>query len=121
MQSLLGQIAIDSGGFPMRDDADFEKFKDVDLPAFMLPLDAFPEVIPKPDWGDDRKFEDYLDTPVRDFPPLVIAHGYFIDGRHRLWSARQQGSDAIQTIDATKFFGKKFLQQWKFMGRMKKS
>lgn len=120
MQSLLGQIALDSGGFPMKDDADFERFKKIKLPFFMLPLDAFPKEIQGQDPGDDRSFEDYLETNIEEYPPVVIAHGYWIDGRHRLWAARTRDVKEIQTIDASKIFGKKQIERWRFLGKMRK-
>ena len=34
-----------------------------------------------------------------EYPPVVIAHGNFIDGRHRVWAAREQGEETIRAID----------------------
>ena len=119
MQSLLGQIAMDSGKIRFRDREDGERFKEIDLPLEMVPLTKFPAVIPGQHPEDERRFEDYLDTPIEEFPPVVVAHGYWIDGRHRVWAARVYNAESIQTIDASRIFGKKDIKRWKFLGRMR--
>lgn len=98
MQVLLSQFAQDSGGV-----TDFKGFEKIRLPVFMVPLEEFPEV-PDTPW-DDRELENYLETPIEEFPPVVVAHRIFIDGGHRLWAARRQGARAIQTMDASSITG----------------
>jgi hypothetical protein len=118
MQSLLGQIAIDSRSKEWKSEASFAK---IDLPLYILPLSAFPRIDPEHDPGDDRKFEDYLNTAMEDFPPVVIAHGYFIDGRHRVWAAREKGEGEIWAVDASKVLGKRFVEEWLFLGPLQSS
>jgi len=104
MQVLLGQMAMDTHGFPMKDDLDFERFKKIKLPLSMIPLEKFPD-LPEEPW-DYREFERYLHTPIEEFPPVVIAHGMFVDGGHRLWAARKKKAEVFQTINASLVIGK---------------
>jgi len=118
MQDLILQIAMDSGSIKILDEEDVKKALKINLPLYEIPVEAFPEVdVEHPD--DDRDFESYVDTPINEFPPLVVAHGYFIDGNHRLYAARAQGVETVRTLDASKIFAKRHIIRQRFLGRMK--
>lgn len=106
MQVLLAQIAADGG----MSESDLEQLPAVDLPVLTLPVSAFPE--PDPDHpSDERDFESYVSTPIEDYPPLVVAHGYFIDGRHRLYAAIRQGAETVRAVDAGGILDRRFIEQ----------
>lgn len=98
MQVLLMQLATEMGQWG-DSDAEMKRLARVKLPLTEIPLEWFPEIDPASDDMDERDFDSYLETPIEEYPPVVIAHGHFIDGRHRVWAAREQGVEAIPTID----------------------
>jgi len=119
MQSLIGQISLDSGYWSTRGGYDEEKFINTDLPIYEVPVDFFPQPSGKDDPYDDRRYADYLDTPIDQYPPLVIAHDYFIDGNHRLYTAIFQGVPTVRTLDASKLILEPFVKRQKFLGKLK--
>ena len=98
MQVMILDLAFTVGDL-LDTDASQRKIARTRLPLMEVPLAYFPEVDPASDDNDERDFESYADTPMEDYPPVVIANGNFIDGRHRVWAARQQGEDSIKVID----------------------
>lgn len=59
-----------------------------DLPA--IPLDPF-----------DRGEAHAREMDLRQTPPILIANGYFLDGKHRIFRARELGVEALPAIDLT--------------------
>lgn len=114
MQRLLKLLAIDSRNKASRkDEASFRK---IELPVGILPLSAFPQEQAGMADADDEKLQEYANTPMEDFPPIVIAHGYWIDGRHRVWAAGEQGAAVIKVIDASSIVGEAFVKTIGFLG-----
>lgn len=103
MQVLLAQIAADAG----MPEEDLERLPETDLPVRRIPVKAFPD--PLKGRPDGRGFESYAATPIEDYPPLVVAHGYFIDGRHRLYAAIRQGAETVRAIDASAILDRNFV------------
>lgn len=98
MQIMILDLAFTVGHLPDTE-ASQKRIVRTKLPLMAIPLVYFPEVSPDSDDNDERDFESYVKTPMEEYPPIVIANGNFIDGRHRLWAARQQGVDTLKAID----------------------
>lgn len=74
-----------------------------DLPVVDVPLDDLPDVPladPEAD-GDDRGVDHALAMDPDDVPPIIVADGLFLDGRHRVWRFRSLGRGTIPAIDLT--------------------
>jgi hypothetical protein len=67
-------------------------------------VDKFPEVnvAAVEDPGDERDERYALDIPHNEHPILVNGKEW-IDGRHRVWAARQRGQKKIKVIDLKKY------------------
>jgi hypothetical protein len=111
MRVLIDQITEDAGAEYAEDDAE--------IPAGMVLTESFPAKIEGNEPGDDREFEDYLETPLEDYPPILVAHGYWIDGRHRLWAARTRGVSMIQTADISGLIPRSYVKKGRFLGKMR--
>lgn len=98
MQVMILDLAFTVGDLPDTD-ASQGRIARAKLPLMEIPLAYFPEVDPSSEDNDERDFESYVETPMEDYPPVVIANGNFIDGRHRVYAARQQGEESIKAID----------------------
>lgn len=98
MQILIMDLAVMLGEWP-DDKIGLERMAHTQFPLLKIPLKFFPEIDPESDDMDERDFESYLETPISEYPPVVIAHNHLIDGRHRVWAARKQGASTINTID----------------------
>ena len=98
MQVMLLELAFTMGDLPDTD-ASQRRIARTKFPLMEVPLEFFPEIDPASEDNDERDFDSYVETPMAQYPPVVIAHGNFIDGRHRLWAAREQGEPTIKTID----------------------
>jgi hypothetical protein len=98
MQVLLMQLATEMGGWPDTP-AGMKKLSHVQFPLLNVPLEFFPWVVKNSDDNDERDFDSYLDTPIAEYPPVLIAHRHFIDGKHRVWAARRQKAKTIKAID----------------------
>ncbi len=75
----------------------------VDLPIVDVALDDVPEVPladPEAD-GDDRGVDHARAMDPARVPPIVIADGLLLDGRHRVWRSRDLGLATIQAVDLT--------------------
>ncbi len=52
--------------------------------------------------GSDSRGKPYAEAMIgRHVPPVVIADGFLLDGRHRLWAARQEGLSWIWALTLT--------------------
>lgn len=111
MRVLIDQITEDAGAEYTQDDAE--------IPAGMVLTESFPARIEGNEPGDDRAFEDYLETPLEDYPPVLVAHGYWIDGRHRLWAARTRDVSMIQTADISGLVPRSYVKKGRFLGKMR--
>jgi hypothetical protein len=98
IQVMILDLAFTFGGLPDTD-ASRKRIARTRLPLMEISLAYFPEIDPADDDYDCRDFESYVETPMEDYPPVVIANGNFIDGRHRVWAAREQGEETIKTVD----------------------
>lgn len=98
MQVMILEIAFTIGDLP-DSEASEKRIARTKLPLMEIPLEYFPNIDPENDEGDERDYDSYVDTPMAEYPPVVIAHEKFIDGRHRVWAARQQGEETIKAID----------------------
>lgn len=98
MQVMILDLAFTVGDLPDTD-ASQKRIARTKFPLMEIPLTYFPEIDPASDDNDERDFESYAETPMEEYPPVVIANGNFIDGRHRVWAAREQGEEAIKAID----------------------
>ena len=67
-------------------------------------VDKFPEVnvAAVEDPGDERDERYALDIPHNEHPILVNGKEW-LDGRHRVWAARQRGQKKIKVIDLKKY------------------
>jgi hypothetical protein len=87
-----------------------------------LSLYAFPEVRVE-DIDDERPIEPYLEMDPLDFPPVVVAHGQFMDGRHRVLAARMRServyTPTIRTIDASRVIRPQYAREWTLGGMNK--
>ena len=119
MQSLIGQISLDSGYWGERGGYDEGKFLNTDLPMYDVPVEFFPPPSGRDDPYDERKYAEYIDTPIDEYPPLVVAHDYFIDGNHRLYAALFQRVPEVRTLDASKIILEPFVKRQKFLGKLK--
>lgn len=111
MQVLIWQLWEDAGEEPEN--------QNPEIPAGMLPTKCFPARIEGNAPGDDREFESYLETPIEEYPPLLIAHGVWIDGRHRLWAARTRDVKEIQTADISSILPRSYVKKARFLGKMR--
>lgn len=98
MQVMILDLAFTVGDLPDTD-ASSKRIARTRLPLMEIPLGFFPDIDPASDDNDERDFESYAETAMDKYPPVVIAHGNFIDGRHRVWAAREQGEETIKAID----------------------
>lgn len=112
MRVLIDQITEDAGVGYVDDDAE--------IPVGMVPTASFPARIQGHAAGDDRQFEDYLETPIEEYPPVLVAHGYWVDGRHRLWAARARGIQEIQTADISALVPRSYIEKARFLGKMRR-
>jgi hypothetical protein len=84
--------------------SDFVQWHDEDriipahLPTRILNLDQLPS-IPLDEY--DRGTAYALEMQPGETPPIIIAHGKFLDGKHRVFSARHRGDKQIEAIDLT--------------------
>ncbi|MCE6957734.1 hypothetical protein LAZ40_01495 [Cereibacter sphaeroides] len=65
-----------------------------------IPVDGLP-VVPLDRSGRDRGVEHAMDMDLLQVPPILIAHGCFLDGRHRTFAARSRGQASLVAIDLT--------------------
>lgn len=100
MQVMILDLAFTVGDLPDTEGSQ-KRIARTKLPMMEIPLEFFPEIDPASDDNDERDFESYAKTPMDEYPPVVIAHGNFIDGRHRVWAARAQGEETIKAIDVS--------------------
>jgi hypothetical protein len=112
MRVLIDQITEDAGVDYVADD--------VEIPVGMVPTSSFPARIQGQAAGDDRQFEDYLETPIEEYPPVLVAHGYWVDGRHRLWAARARNVQEIQTADISALVPASYIKKARFLGKMRR-
>lgn len=87
MQCLVEQLVLDAD-------------EDAVIPA-MLPLGTVPLAgLPDLPLDDLERGEAYaLDMDPDLVPPVLIAEGHFLDGRHRSFAARARGVERIAAID----------------------
>lgn len=90
---LIGQF-VDSYGR----DEDRDRLEDIKLPVVNLPVDGFPTVEME---TDDRKIQHALEMDLDKTPPILVAKGEWIDGRHRVYKAIQDGRKTIPAMDLT--------------------
>jgi len=90
LQQLLLDLAEDAG---------------VELPPRLvlrrIPLSDFPKVAIGTSRGDQRDDRYVEAMRGKALPPLVVADGVFIDGRHRLMALRLDGAQDADCIDLT--------------------
>jgi hypothetical protein len=121
MQVLLMQMSEESGHRLLKEDlvVDEKRFLDTDLLRVDLSLYAFPEVRVE-DIDDERPIEPYLETDLLDFPPVVVAHGQFMDGRHRILAARMRSERVptpwMRTMDASRVIRPQYAREWTLGG-----
>ncbi len=61
-----------------------------------VPVNAFPRVRM---WTDYRNRE-YSEAMIgREVPPVLVCGGLWLDGRNRVWAARQSGRSEVDCID----------------------
>jgi hypothetical protein len=82
-------------------DAGHEGCPQMKFPIYEIPVANFPDVIFTPHNTDDRGGEKHAKQMlgVANLPPVVVADGWFLDGRHRIWAARKEGWQTIRAID----------------------
>lgn len=93
MVVLIGQF-VDSYGR----DEDRDRLEDIELPVVDLPVDGFPTVEME---TDDRKIQHALEMDLDKTPPILVAKGEWLDGRHRVYKAIQDGKKTIPAMDLT--------------------
>ena len=70
------------------------------LPVRAIPTDAFPEAaLPEPGDSDDRGELHARLMIGQNVPPVVVNGQVWLDGRHRVWAARQEGLLRVNAID----------------------
>lgn len=119
MQVLLMQMSEESGHRIWEDDEveAGKRFLDVELPVVDLRLEAFPEFGAE-DLDVERPIDPYVEMDPLDFPPVVVAHGQFMDGRHRVLASRirrdaYSGEPSwIRTMDASRVIRPKYAKRW---------
>jgi hypothetical protein len=87
MQSLIGDFVLGNGAalaIPKR------------LPLAIVEVASIPVVGLDP---FDRGAEYALRMDLDETPPIVIAEGYFMDGKHRAFSARTKARRTLVAID----------------------
>ena len=81
----------------------FELFDDEnrDAPEEFPLVDVAVSRFPETEWNEGDRGEDYARDMMGadDLPPVVIAGDNWLDGRHRVWAAKQEGRTHIQAID----------------------
>ncbi len=74
-----------------------------ELPVIAVDIADLPDVPvadPEAD-GDDRGIPYAREMDPGEVPPILVADGLFLDGRHRVWRFRDLGLATIQAIDLT--------------------
>lgn len=71
-----------------------------ELPEFFEMKWINPCAAPRVDLSDsDRGTEHADEMDIGSCPPLVVAHGCLLDGRHRLWKMQKTGVKKAACID----------------------
>lgn len=69
------------------------------LPVRSLPVSAFPNV-KLADGVNDERGESYARKMIgKEVPPIIVYGNTWLDGRHRVWAAKQEGKKTIEAID----------------------
>ena len=69
------------------------------LPVRSLPVSAFPNV-KLADGVNDERGESYAQEMIgKKVPPIIVYGNDWLDGRHRVWAAKQEGKETIDAID----------------------
>ena len=74
------------------------------LPLVCLPLTRFPDLgfaLGAYDERGEAYARDMFGVP--DLPPVVVCGKQWLDGRHRVWAAKQQGHTHIDAIDLSSY------------------
>lgn len=92
--------------------------RDVPIPALFPLVEVVVKNIPiialDPfDRGPDYAFQMNLD----DTPPIIVADGHFMDGKHRAHAARASGRSSLPAIDLTGLIDPRMLEL-NSMGRL---
>jgi hypothetical protein len=64
-----------------------------------IPITAFPDVPIGEISGDSRDEQYAKDMIGQKLPPIVMFGNAWLDGKHRVWAAKQSGQQMIDTID----------------------
>lgn len=94
---LPPDIAELVGAFISGPDDDEHYLPPTTLPLVTLDMARMPETAF--DAGSDDRGAAYAMAMGRDVPPIIVADGHVLDGRHRLYAARQRGDATIDAID----------------------
>lgn len=108
-ESLTRSVVVDELPDDMQDllfqffELDDQELPD-SLPLVRLPLTRFPDLDMVMSQGDERG-ETYARDMfgVPDLPPVIVSGKQWLDGRHRVWAAKQQGHTSIDAIDLSGF------------------
>lgn len=86
------------------EDADIEEVEPHQLVLARIPLSDFPDV-PLADGDFDDRGVPYAMDMIRqkNLPPIIVEDHQWIDGRHRVWAAKQEGRKYITAIDLSAF------------------
>lgn len=112
MQQLLADMSGESGHAIWESEDGLKRFLETDLALVELPPDAFPDIKRRDIDVEDRPVEPYIEADPRDFPPVLVAHGQFLDGRHRVWAARVRRDPMVKTLDASRVIRPEYAHIW---------
>lgn len=71
------------------------------FPVVEIPVYRFPVVLCADGVNDARSLSYYMMVPFEEFPPVVLFGDIWLDGRHRVATARLKGIKSMRTIDIT--------------------
>jgi hypothetical protein len=91
MQVLISDFVEDSLGAEGLEQLSLHQFQ-----LYSLPLVVFPRVGMWTDYRDRAYSEAMIGQKV---PPIVLCNGHWLDGRNRVWAARESGQATVKCID----------------------
>lgn len=97
MVVLIMQFMEEFGNRKFLDKLDDEDgYDDLRLPVVDVDVASFPEVEMETDY---RSIQHAMEMNLDETPPVLVGKGVWLDGRHRVYKAKQDGRKTIKAVD----------------------
>lgn len=99
MQVLIGDIASDFAPDKSTADKNWKILDHASFSILTIPVSALPRVKIGVADGDERDEEYAMSMADITIPPIVLYKDYWLDGKHRVFMARESGWSDVPAID----------------------